>query len=807
MTELLYRTGSRLAFGAPGIPPRWQHGDKDGVGTAYSADSKLWYTLWHGIVTEVYYPIIDHPQLRDLQFLVTDGRTFFHEERRHLTATTGMLDSHAPAYGVTLVDPDGRYRLEKEVLAHPHLPVLLERVRVRPGELRPEELRLYLLAAPHLGGGGLDNSGYVAEVAGRPLLLAERDGIWLALGASVPFRQASCGYVGASDGWTDVSQHLRMEWEFDRAPHGNIALTGAIDPRDGAEFTVAVGFGRGPTYAVASVLQALGTPYSQLRARFLAQWHRRVDDPLHEPGLIQDGGLLWRASRTTLHVHEDKSFPGAFIASLAIPWGNSNDDEDRGGYHLVWTRDLCQIASGLLAAGDRESPLRSLIYLAANQHADGTFPQNFWLTGEPFWGSLQLDEIAFPILLAGHLARDGALQEFDPNPMVRAAARALVANGPATGQERWEEASGYSPSTLAAHTAALVVAAGFARARLDAEEARFLEEYADFLEDHIDRWTVTRKGDLVADHPVHYVRILPVRLDDPSPEEDVETALLPLANQPPGAPASVPARRVVDAGFLELVRYGVRSPTDRIVEESVAVVDEVLRVETPFGPTFHRYNGDRYGQRDDGGPFHGWGVGRGWPLLTGERGHYELAAGRDTRPYLRALERFATPTGLLPEQVWDTASLPSAHLSLGRPTGGAMPLAWAHAEYLKLVRSARDRTVFDRVPEVAARYLGPARPPRGRWEVVKPNRCPRSAVEGVRLRFLRPEPFVLHAGWDGWRDPFDLPSHPAPLGFHLVDLEIPRGVERLDLTYRFPERDAWEGCDSTIAVRPRGPAR
>ena len=150
------------------------------------------------------------------------------------------------------------------------------------------------------------------------------------------------------------------------------------------------------------------------------------------------------------------------------------------------------------------------------------------------------------------------------------------------------------------------------------------------------------------------------------------------------------------------------------MEDSLRVVDAVLRVETPAGPTWRRYNHDGYGQGPGGEPYTGSGQGRGWPLLTGERGHYELAAGRSPRPYLRAMEVFANGAGLLPEQVWDERTdRPEAGLFLGRPTGSAMPLMWAHAEYIRLLRSTHDGVVFDRISAVADRYLRGAR--AGRW--------------------------------------------------------------------------------------------
>ena len=317
--------------------------------------------------------------------------------------------------------------------------------------------------------------------------------------------------------------------------------------------------------------------------------------------------------------------------------------------------------------------------------------------------------------------------------MIARAAAYLVRHGPVTQQERWEEVSGYSPSTLASNIAALICAACFFRERHDEATATFLEEYADFLESHVETWTVTTQGSLVPGISRHYIRILPESVDNPQPEEDPNHGVRHIANRPPGAQSSFPAKDIVDAGFLELVRYGIRKPDDSLIVDSLRVVDAVLKVETPFGPCWHRYNNDGYGQKEDGGPFVGWGKGRGWPLLAGERGHYELAAGHDVKPFIRAMEGFSSATGLLPEQVWDEPDRPNVYMLFGRPTGSAMPLMWAHAEYIKLLRSAADGQVFDLIPEVAERYLS-NRNPRHFFEVWKHNRQVRCVKNSQTLR-------------------------------------------------------------------------
>jgi glucoamylase len=798
--------GDRVAFGAPGIEPRWSHSNKDGVGTAYSADSRLWFTLWRGTVTEVYYPRIDRPQLRDLEFLVTDGRTFFHEEKRHLSPSIERPDPPALGYRVTGHDPQGRYRIEKSIVGDPHLPCLLLRTRV--DQIRPEladTLRLYALIAPHLEVGGWGNSATVVKVLGRSILVAEKGSVALAVGATIPFSRASVGYVGESDGWTDVSRHLGMTFDFDRAPDGNVAMIGEIPLREPAEFTLGVAFGDSVSSAVTTLFQSLGTPFAVHRQRFVEQWARTATRAERLAGHSHDGGRLYGMSHSILLAHEDKLFPGAFIASLSIPWGAARSDDDRGGYHLVWTRDAVRSATALLAAGSIETARRALIYLATRQRPDGGFPQNFWIDGTPYWQGVQLDEVALPILLARRLHEADGLAEFDPVPMIFRGARFLIEKGPVTEQDRWEEVGGYSPSTLAASVAALTAVARFAADRGDRSTAEFVQRYADYLEAHIEPWTVTDAGTLVPGIPRHYVRIRPSRVDDPSPDLGSDLGTVELPNLPPGSPRTFPASEVVDAGFLDLVRYGLRRPDDPLVVDSLRVVDRVLRVETPYGPVWRRYNHDGYGQRSDGGPYAGWGVGRAWPLLTGERGHYELAAGRDAAAYVRTMERLADGTGLLSEQVWDEPDRPDLHLKLGRPTEAAMPLAWAHSEYMTLLRSVADGVVFDRVPAVAERYLAPGRS-RPTLEVWKFNHQTTRIPPEATLRVIADRPFRLHVSEDGWSSTADHDSVHTRLGLEYVDLPpLDRAGRAWRFTFFWPAESRWEGRDFVVAAADRRP--
>lgn len=793
----------RPAFGAPGIQPRWTRGAKDAVGTAYSASSRLWFTLAQGVITEVYYPTIDQPQIRDLQYLVSDGKALFHDERRETATDLQPLAPDALGYRVINSDPGGAYRLVKEVICDPHQSCLLVDTTFEPRDPQ-RAFHLYALLSPHLAVGGWGNNLRATEIAGRRMLVAYKDGVWLALGATAPLARLSCGYVGRSDGWTDLADDFRMDWEFDAALDGNVAGMAEIDLSKTAHFTLGLAFGNSLHSAANTLLQSLDAPFADARARFLEQWERagaRLETLAGESG---DQGALYRRSVHLIQAHEDKTYPGAIIAAMSIPWGEVKSDDDLGGYHLVWTRDMVKSATGLLAAGLPETARRALVYLATSQRPDGGFYQNFWIDGRPYWTGEQLDETAFPIILAARLDQMGALQGFDPYLMVLRAAGYLINFGPVTPEERWEECSGYSPSTLAAVIAGLACAAGFARQRGDGAAAEFIRDYADFLNAHIEDWTVTTQGTLVPGISRHYLRILPVRPGQAVPDGGKDNAVLRLANRGPGERSEFPAREIVDGGFLELVRYGIRPPDDPIIVDSVRVVDRILKFDTPFGPCWRRYNHDGYGQGNDGSPYNGWGQGRSWPLLTGERGHYELAAGRSPDPYLRALEAFAHGTGLLPEQVWDRPDLPEKFMFFGRPTGSAMPLMWAHSEYIKLLRSKRDGRVRDFIPEVAARYArGGA--PRSVSEFWSFNYPLASAPAGGAVTIVAGAPFILHWSLDGWVTTHDSAATDTSLGVSFARVALPAAQRApLRFTFHWTRPDRWEGRDFTIAVQSQG---
>ncbi len=325
----------------------------------------------------------------------------------------------------------------------------------------------------------------------------------------------------------------------------------------------------------------------------------------------------------------------------------------------------------------------------------------------------------------------------------------------------------------------------------------FLEQHADWLQSHLEDWTVTNEGVLHPEVKRHYMRIKPPECGEPYAHEGCGRETIHIANRGPGERSEFEAREIVDAGFLELVRYGVRRADDPLIVDSLKVVDHALKVNAPQGPCWRRYNHDGYGQRHDGGPFLGWGQGRAWPLLTGERAHYELAAGQDVAPYIAAMERFASEGGMFPEQIWDGPE--ENGWVLGSPTGAAMPLVWAHSEYLKLLRSATDKVVFDRISVVEARYG--AGPVRSEIEVFKLRRPIREMRAGSTLRIIAENRFRVRWSDDNWQTEQDLDS--LSVGYPGSYADLPTAAMQsgsISFTLFWPDESRWEGRNFVVQI-------
>jgi glucoamylase len=792
-----------VAPGAPGIPARWTSSAKSGVGTSLSPAGRIWFTISHGILNEIYYPRVDSACTRDLGLIVTGPGGYFSEEKRDAAHTIEPFEDGVPAYRLVNTADDGAWRIEKRILADPARPALLQEITFTALKGVSGDYRVYALLAPHLVNAGMGNTAWVGEHEGKPVLFASGRGSCLALASSLPWRTNSAGYVGFSDGWQQLHNTGELDAAYQRAEDGNVALTGEIGfSATRTKALLALGFDATPEEAAQHAFASLKLGFEPAAKSYLQNWRNwqkgllPLDDRHAVPGIN-----FYRVSTAVLATHRSIATPGAAVASLSIPWGFNKGDDDLGGYHLVWPRDLVETAGGFLAAGDAASALQILDYLSSIQQPDGHWPQNAWLDGSAYWPGIQMDECAFPLLLADALHRAGHLPRarlMTFLPMIERAAGYVVRNGPVTGEDRWEEDAGYSPFTLAVEIAALLAAADLLDACGKPDAATYLCETSDVWNDQVERWTYVTGTAICSQVGVdgYYVRIAPPDSAEASSPKD---GFVPIKNRPPGD-TDRPAEEIVSPDALALVRFGLRAADDPRIVNTVKVIDGQLRCDLPQGPLWYRYNSDGYGEHEDGAPFDGTGQGRPWPLLAGERAHYELAAGRKEKAasLLAALEGSAGSGGLLPEQVWDGADLPERELRHGRPSGSAMPLVWAHSEHIKLLRSLRDGAVFDMPPQGVKRYIEDKTvSPFRTWRF---NNKIRTVPAGKTLRVEVLDPATVHWSTDNWATAHDSHTVENAFGIHLADLPaagLPEG-STLTFTFFWPGTGDWENVDFSV---------
>jgi glucoamylase len=788
--------------GAPGIAPRWTSSAKSAVGTALGRGSRVWFTMSHGILNEIYANRLDTACIRDFGFIVT-AQDYFSEDKRDADHRGGMVEDGVPAIRVISTARDGRYRITKTVLCDPEREVVLQVVAFEALVGAPSDYSVHAIIAPHLVNAGADNTAWYDDYKGRPMLFAEGRGTVLAVASSVPWLARSAGYVGVSDGWQTLSRGEGLRPEYQRAEKGNVAISGTVDFATGnGRAVLAVGFGAQPEEAAFRTLISLQQGVEPILKGFSAGWRnwQRSLSPLDEQ-YDRTGLNRYRVSTSVLATHRDEA-SGAIIASLSIPWGFSKGDDDLGGYHLVWPRDLVEIAGGLLAAGDGDHAKAVLEYLAAIQEPDGHWVQNSWLDGRPYWNGVQMDETAFPILLYDMLWRGGILSAEEAlrfSAMIETAAGFIVRNGPTTQQDRWEETGGYTPFTLAVEIAALLAAADAMDRIGKIPIAEYLREVADGWNEQIENWTYVVDTGLSRKLGIegYYIRIGSFDSNGVASSRD----FVAIANRA-DADRSLEADLLLSPDALALVRFGLRAADDPRIINTVTAIDAVLKRELPAGPYWYRYNDDGYGEHANGAPFNGRGIGRLWPLLTGERAHYELALGRrdEAKRLLGTLEASASPGGLLPEQIWDTDDIPEHELLLGQPSGSAMPLAWAHAEHIKLLRSLRDGAVFDMPPQTKNRYINNRPPPAPScWRFTSKIR---KIVVGRKLRFELLAPARVRWTSVNWSAFADSDTKATGLGTFVCDLptEALRVGDILRFTFFWVQSNAWEGTNFEIAV-------
>ncbi len=703
-----------MAVAPPATPPPaptaternafWTAGDKQAIGTAFTYNrkppdtpSKVWFAITHGAVTDILYPTVDQNNVRALELIVTDGKTFAHEQMADMDVRVEAIDNRALAWRIISQDPQARYRVTQEVVTDPQSNTLLMHTTFDALKGSAQDYKLYLHYVPYLRTSGDGDSGSL-DAATRVARVWDGD-VHTLLTSDPPWIEGQMGELGVTDGLTDLRAGyvLRGLGQASRG-QGHVAVTAQMPT--GAPWTAALAFGRNDTETTQAAQGALSKGFPAVRQAYIDGWQRWCAALDNLGGRATD---LYYTSAMVIKAHEDKTYRGAIIASISTPWGQHvPNDYDVPGYRRVWARDLYHAASALLAAGDRTTAEEALDYLdRVQQLSNGAFPQNSYADGRPFLTATQLDQVAAPILLAWSLK---AVDHY--GSLVKPAADLIYTKGPKTDQERWEENKGYSPATIASEISALVAAADLARQAGDpASAGRYLAR-ADEWHANVAQWTYTTTGPLGDGH--YFLRITD---GEPDTDNDVK-----IANKG----GRYDQRAIVSPDFLELVRLGVLAPDDSRIVGSLPELDATIRVETPFGPAWYRYNYDRSGEPSPGAYYPGRG--HPWPFLTGERGMYEVAAGHTeaARVMLRAMEGFASASGMLSEQVWETSGGDNSRCAdalaagwvpagpacqvAGRGTGSSTPLAWAHGEYILLLKSVLTAKVVGQPTIVRERY-------------------------------------------------------------------------------------------------------
>jgi glucan 1,4-alpha-glucosidase len=747
LTPHVLAAAAEPAGTAPDGPGALSHFDlsrKDCLGTAQNTTSKVWFTVANGVLSDVYYPTADNTNVETLQYVVTDGSTFTDLQTRDTTYTVQLLDQHSQALDceVTTTAKSGKYRIITDYLTDPQHNTVVMNVHFIALVGSLSTYQLYVRYDPSIngnGGGGSGNgggdTGTIDTSTGHNVPIALDTvttsnafnrtyavPVYSALDASTPFTQVRNGFVGQpSDGLVQLDASHTLTALYTQANNGNLVQTTQANISQGGMFTLALGFGTSQAGAVSAAEASLATQFSQLQKSYESGWdiydNGLIAPPTHFNGApanqwhqLVAGYYL---SANVVKASEDKTFPGAIVASLSSPWGQAISAGDPnntffGSYREVFARDAYEAWTGLVLDGDLATARDVVNFLFnSQQQADGSMPRNSLLNGKvaPDSFGTQLDEASYPIIMAYQLGMtDSSLYQNHIKP----AANFVISHGPSFGVERWEEQNGYSPSTIAAEIAGLVAAADIAKVNGDTQSAQVWLGTADDWQRSVEGWTVTTNGPL-ASHP-YFIRL--------SKTGDPNAAIS--YNVGNGGP-TLDQRSVIDAGFLELVRLGLEPSNDRAVTESLPVVDATIEANTPSGQGWHRYNGDGYGDAASNG--HPWapsgqGTGHVWPVLSEERGEYDVSSGQASPALtlLTTMQNFASGAGLIPEQDWELPNLaPSPYgtdptvasigFQNGHPAGSAAPLTWSAGAYVRLLRDLTTNSLLEQPADTYNRYV------------------------------------------------------------------------------------------------------
>jgi glucoamylase len=770
------------APGSPGITPSWSPGPKDLI--VGVPKGRVVAALGQGIVHEVFWPSPGRPQVRDIGFLII-GNGWWEEVKGNANYRLEVLDPRVPLASITHEIHGGTFTLEAVV--DPEADALALHYALS----HPEPCTVVLLASPHLSGSGWHDN---AIVDGQGLYAYENSSAMAVL-SSTGFTSTSAGFVGFSDGWQDVSRNSAITWSYSEALNGNVALSGVLGANSGM---IAVSFAETINAAKQIAATTLSEGYGTLRQRFCDAWQESSaldslnlpfvssSDEARSPGLT----AACEISETVIRVHMDHQNRGAIVASVATPWGAHAlvGDENRGGYHLVWGRDCVETALALFSLGRFEEVRDILTYLGSCQRSDGSWTQNWFPDGEPFWVGLQLDETALPVVLATKMAEVGQLQTIRTpvEIMVRQAVRFLVNAGPVSPQDRWEENPGISPYTLAATVAALRGAS--AMDFLSPLDSLLAASVAQDWERRIDDWLYVSGTDLDTHYGTagHYVRINPSLAD-------ARHGTMQIRNREQTERAIAD---VVGFEFLALVRYGLRAANDPRIVDTFRICEGELGITIGEHRHYHRYEADGYGEHADGSPFDGTGIGRAWPLLTAERAIHAVLNGEDAHTQIAAILSSRTKGGMIPEQVWDADAKDTYDLQPGLPSGSAAPLVWAHAELLKIVSALQTGRAVEQLGCMTLDASPRITPTIAHWR----SDLPLSLVDSSASLLIESErEFMLHIGVNGWNELEDIASEPIGFGRFGVTIENLSSLRSLEFTRQWVD-GSWEEIDHAIEV-------
>lgn len=667
------------ATGGPGTTPYWnESGAVQGFADSTSPSSKVAYTIGDGELENVFYPQDDQPDTYGLQYYVTNGSSFTNSEVSNTTHAVTLADSTSLTWQQTNTASNGDFKIVKTYIADPNANVVL--IQTTFTNETSSQLYLYADYQPYLANQGDGNTGGTDSTSGD--LEAINGSVASALAASTGFSASSTGYVGtSSSGATQLTSGYALSTTYSGVSgSGHLDQTAEIPvgSSGSTSFTLALAFDSSESAAISDASTALGTGFSSLESSFESGWHSWLSGLNSPPASVSGNSALlnqYYVSLMELKADEDKTYPGGFVASPTDPWGASDSAASSGnhGYHLVWTRDEYQMATALLSAGDSTDAAAALAYILKYEvESSGEVKQNTWLNGNQEWSGQQMDEAADPLILAYQLgdtsSADWATLKLEANY--------LVSKGPYTGQERWEENGGYSPSTIAAEIAGLACAYSLATTQGDTTDAATYLNTAKTWASDVDSWTYTTSGSIASGS--YFIRIAPNGTPNASNTISISNG-----------GGSYDQRAVVDAGFLELVRLGIKSASATDITNSLTAVDDTIATTTPQGTMYHRYNHDGYGETSTGADYTGAGVGNLWPVFNGERGEYDIADGSTSgaQSQLAIMQASAASDGQISEQVWGSSTAASASgtgWTLGEPDNSATPLMWSMAQYVRL---------------------------------------------------------------------------------------------------------------------------